>query len=286
MLIQKAYEQGRILESSDLTDEALFRLLREDEVVRALATRVVENRFYVRAKPARQEIEGKRPEVDDQSQGAEPGRPTQKSPTSDQVQRAHGREDDDWSEQQRNTENHRRSRPGVESPLRPDRDPEISVPRNPARAVDRAELEQNPNIFENMGSDASRMARIHPEELAGLLSIVSPSSPQLRESESPASRSPAQVERMTRSRSAMDFPERPQPTEQANLVPNRPLTLESIGTKPEPFRGIQISHHGAERRTIERTTAAAQRDAGPRFQDAQRPARHSPGELPPQIQPG
>ena len=129
MLIQKAYEQGRILESSDLTDEALFRLLREDEVVRALATRVVENRFYVRAKPARQEIEGKRPAMDDQSQGPEPGRPTQTSPTSDQVQRAHGREDDDWSEQQRNTENHRRSRPGVESPLRPDRDPEISVPR-------------------------------------------------------------------------------------------------------------------------------------------------------------
>ena len=94
MLIQKAYEQGRILESSDLTDEALFRQLREDEVVRALATRVVENRFYVRAKPARQEIEGKRPEVDDQSQGPEPDRPTQKSPTSDQVQRANGREDD------------------------------------------------------------------------------------------------------------------------------------------------------------------------------------------------
>src|SRR4051812_11010739 len=34
MLVQKAYEQGRILESSDLTDDAVFRLLREDEVVR------------------------------------------------------------------------------------------------------------------------------------------------------------------------------------------------------------------------------------------------------------
>src|SRR5947207_3069240 len=75
MLIQKAYEQGRILESSDLTDDALFHLLREDDVVRALATREVEYRFYVRAKPTRRETESKRAEVDnDQNQYPEPDR--------------------------------------------------------------------------------------------------------------------------------------------------------------------------------------------------------------------
>src|SRR5437762_4773410 len=92
MLIQKAYEQGRILESSDLTDDALFHLLREDDSVRALATREVEYRFYVRAKPTRRETESKRAEVDnDQNQGPEPDRPTPKSSTSDLGQRPNGR---------------------------------------------------------------------------------------------------------------------------------------------------------------------------------------------------
>src|SRR4051794_16656572 len=57
LLVRKAYEQGRILESSDLTDLALFQLLRDDENIRVLATREIENRYYVRAKPTREEIE-------------------------------------------------------------------------------------------------------------------------------------------------------------------------------------------------------------------------------------
>ncbi|HEV2729357.1 MAG TPA: hypothetical protein VGV15_04940, partial [Terriglobales bacterium] len=46
MLVRKAYEQGRILESADLSDEALFRLLREDDNIRVLATREIEDRFF------------------------------------------------------------------------------------------------------------------------------------------------------------------------------------------------------------------------------------------------
>jgi len=247
MLIQKAYEQGRILESSDLTDDALFHLLREDDGVRALATREVEYRFYVQAKPTRRETESKRAEVDnDQNQGPEPDRPALKSSTSDLGQRANGREDAYWSEQQRNTENDRRPRPGAESPP-PDRDPEVSVPRNPARAVDRAELEQNPNIFENIGSDASRMARIHPEELAGLLSVTSPASPQLHESDSTASQLSPQVGRMTRYSSTMNFPERmSQRSQQASLVSNRPPIPKSPGVddiplirhRPNPYNDV------------------------------------------------
>jgi hypothetical protein len=237
MLIQKAYEQGRILESSDLTDDALFRLLREDDVVRALATREVEYRFYVRAKPTRRETESKRAEVDnDQDQGPEPDRAAPKSSTSDLGQRPNGQEDAYWSEQQRNNENDRKPRSGAESPLRPDRDPEISVPRNPARAVDRTELEQNPNIFENIGSDASRMARIHPEELAGLLNVTSPASPQLRESESTAFQLSPQVGRITRNSSTMDFPERmSQRSQQASLVSNRPPIPKYPGVDDVPL---------------------------------------------------
>jgi hypothetical protein len=56
-LARRAYAQGRILDGTDLTDEALFRLLREDNNIRVLATREIEDRHYVRAKPTPRELE-------------------------------------------------------------------------------------------------------------------------------------------------------------------------------------------------------------------------------------
>lgn len=50
-LVRKAYEQGRLLDPSDLTDENLFALLQHDNNLRILATREIEARMYVRAKP-------------------------------------------------------------------------------------------------------------------------------------------------------------------------------------------------------------------------------------------
>ena len=57
MLVRKAYEQGRILDPEDLTDDALFQLLHEDHNICVLATREIEDRAYVRAKPTVEEIE-------------------------------------------------------------------------------------------------------------------------------------------------------------------------------------------------------------------------------------
>jgi protein involved in polysaccharide export with SLBB domain len=57
LLVSKAYEQGRLLDPSDLTDDALFQLLREDDNIRVLATGEIEKREYVRPKPTRQEME-------------------------------------------------------------------------------------------------------------------------------------------------------------------------------------------------------------------------------------
>jgi protein involved in polysaccharide export with SLBB domain len=54
-LVRKAFEQGRILEPKELTDEALFRLLREDENIRVLATQEVSKRLYIRALPTQDE---------------------------------------------------------------------------------------------------------------------------------------------------------------------------------------------------------------------------------------
>ena len=57
VLVRKAYEQGRLLDPADLTDDALYQLLRVDDNVRILATQEIEKREYVRAKPTRQEME-------------------------------------------------------------------------------------------------------------------------------------------------------------------------------------------------------------------------------------
>jgi hypothetical protein len=55
-LVRRAFEQGRILDAKDLTDEALFRIIREDDNIRIIATREIEDRSYVRAKPTREEL--------------------------------------------------------------------------------------------------------------------------------------------------------------------------------------------------------------------------------------
>ncbi len=55
-LVRRAYEQGRLLDPADLTDDALFQLLQEDNNVRILATREIEDRRYVLLKPTAREL--------------------------------------------------------------------------------------------------------------------------------------------------------------------------------------------------------------------------------------
>ena len=55
-LVRKAFEQGRVLDPNDFTDDALFRLLREDDSIRVIATREIVDRSYIRALPTREEL--------------------------------------------------------------------------------------------------------------------------------------------------------------------------------------------------------------------------------------
>lgn len=57
VLVRKAYEQGRLLDAADLSDDALYQLLRDDDNARVLATEEIEQREYIRAKPTRAEME-------------------------------------------------------------------------------------------------------------------------------------------------------------------------------------------------------------------------------------
>jgi protein involved in polysaccharide export with SLBB domain len=55
-LVRRAFEQGRVLDPNDLTDDALFRLLREDGNIRVIATKQIVDRSYIKAKPTREEL--------------------------------------------------------------------------------------------------------------------------------------------------------------------------------------------------------------------------------------
>jgi protein involved in polysaccharide export with SLBB domain len=55
-VVRKAFEQGRVVDPADLTDDGLFTLIREDENTRVTATREIEDRYYIRAKPTREEL--------------------------------------------------------------------------------------------------------------------------------------------------------------------------------------------------------------------------------------
>jgi protein involved in polysaccharide export with SLBB domain len=55
-LVRKAFEQGRILNPDDLTDDALFNLIRQDQNIRIIATHEIVDRAYIKAKPTREEL--------------------------------------------------------------------------------------------------------------------------------------------------------------------------------------------------------------------------------------
>ena len=89
-LVRVAYEQGRILDPADLTDDALYTLLRDDNNTRVIATREIENRYYVRPKPTREELERNPPRPT-------PAETTTSTADSKQLSRPASEEDVYWS---------------------------------------------------------------------------------------------------------------------------------------------------------------------------------------------
>src|SRR4051794_37945570 len=95
MLVRKAYEQGRILDPEDLTDDALFQLLHEDHKICVLATREIEDREYVKAKPSREEIDRQR-ELDAQIGVARVAANPAQRPADANIQKSASQEDSYW----------------------------------------------------------------------------------------------------------------------------------------------------------------------------------------------
>ncbi len=166
LLVRKAFEQGRILESRDLTDEALFRLLREDENVRVLATQEVSERRYIRALPNPEER---------QRQSAASGdslstREEESSTPGNTKTRSASQEERYWSDPERR----RAVSPQLAQPPYNPQVPEVSPRTQPEpevdsrRAVEQAQMQDSDDV-DNMPMSSGSMERIRPEDLPELI---------------------------------------------------------------------------------------------------------------------
>jgi len=173
LLVRQAFEQGRLIDPRDLTDEALFRLLQEDDGTRVLATREIENRAYVKAKPSKEEIErlGEPRLRWRADQGTGSGAAANK--TSESQEQVY------WKEHEQEPR-----RPGLTNlpaqepqetpafPTAPSVLPQEVAPENPAREVERTGLEPNfqPDGNEEQSFEqANRNLGPVREELPGLV---------------------------------------------------------------------------------------------------------------------
>jgi protein involved in polysaccharide export with SLBB domain len=88
LLVRTAYEQGRLLDPDDLTDDAVFSLVRDDVNTRILFTQIIEDRYYIRAKPTKEELardyEQGRVRVPDPSEVQQLGQPDLKNAKNDE----------------------------------------------------------------------------------------------------------------------------------------------------------------------------------------------------------
>src|SRR6266568_8438104 len=185
MLVRKAYEQGRILDPEDLTDEAVFQLLTEDHNICVLATREIEDRSYVRAKPTQEEIERQR-ESDGQYGITRTASPSVQRPVENNMQKvAANQEDKYWDQHDSDFEPYispESAHPNPNAPTTTPRAPQSLPPNeNPSRQLNMADLSRNQDLYDGMGIDSGTtpdsglMTRIVPDQLPNLLNASSSS---------------------------------------------------------------------------------------------------------------
>jgi protein involved in polysaccharide export with SLBB domain len=176
-LVRKAYEQGRLLDPQDLTDESLFRLIREDYAVRVVVTREIEDRNYIRAKPTREELERERQQQRVQvgvadaaaAQAAAQIQAELLKGAKNQEEVYWSRHDDDFQRgMQQDSAPSPTSPPSTENPQAPG--PQVAPPdyrRDLLRAGAQSSMG---DPFDGMSGDFTAMPRVSPEQLPALLS--------------------------------------------------------------------------------------------------------------------
>lgn len=172
LLVRKAFEQGRVLDPRDLSDDALYRLVQEDENIRVLITHEIEDRYYVRAKPGGEEREqmehrhGRQMMPVETRADTTSSTQTAKAPVS--------QEDVYWlNHDQGQAPEGNSGDPNSFERKVPSQEPQRREPINndPRRQVEMAGTQNaTGDFYDNTGAgDAAAMLRVRPEELPGLL---------------------------------------------------------------------------------------------------------------------
>jgi protein involved in polysaccharide export with SLBB domain len=185
LLVTKAYEQGRLLDPADLSDDALFELLREDNNIRVLATEEIEKREYVRPKPTRQEMKN-------DGIGRVPASELAKAAGSGAIPGLPSEEETYWAQHERRAEEKSISATDSSAPDSRTNDgfskigfePELATPPNPwpvqpappaspdsGRRQSLAGLQpQNRDSYAGARPEGGALPRVSPEGMPGLLS--------------------------------------------------------------------------------------------------------------------
>ena len=168
-LVRKAYEQGKYLDAQDLTDDAVFRLVRDDANIRVLATREIESRGYIRALPTQDEMERSRIRKVD-------GAPPLSAKDIKSQEQAYWATHEIIPPEQRRALRNPAASPGAAPPV----ENQPAPPAQPGPYINdrRRELQQaefdRPDMLAGpsdmlAGSDATRLARISPDQLPSVL---------------------------------------------------------------------------------------------------------------------
>jgi len=182
-LVREAFEQGRLLDPKDLSDESLFLLLRQDENIRILATQEIEDRSYVRPKPTQEELAQENywrtRSLQRARENVSPASETRNVPSTGGNQ-----EERYWSRQEE-----LQNPPGGQNPPRnalPEYAPAYPnesqpAPHNPARELEQTRsapptdssdnlyADYPDNSFDAGGAAYDQLPRVRPEDLPGLL---------------------------------------------------------------------------------------------------------------------
>jgi len=137
MLVRNAYSQGRVLASDELTDESIFRKVRDDEEIRAQITQQIVERGYVRAKPTNEEYARQVQEQQKLQAKIEEGQSS--------YDRSFGRDTETGEQDEngfRNPYNQRQNPPGYSPNLPPQQNPQPPTQQNPLNNDQRRALLQ------------------------------------------------------------------------------------------------------------------------------------------------
>ncbi|MFZ0478211.1 MAG: SLBB domain-containing protein [Terriglobales bacterium] len=164
-LVKAASDEGRLLDPRDLSDESIFDLVRKDEGVRALITREIEERHYVRAKPTRVELErglvlaGERPANETGAKGSED------RPIANQ-------EEAFWESHEGKLEYHPERPASEPAAAAPQALRSTQAPANGRPPLDRKEKEMDARrqVESAEGTFGTQSPRIEPEAIPGLVS--------------------------------------------------------------------------------------------------------------------